>query len=56
MDRSFTHLMIAFGCTGGQHRSVYAAQNIAKHISNTFGVKVTLIHREQNLDQEYKKH
>ena len=56
MDRSFTHLMIAFGCTGGQHRSVYAAQNIAKHISNTFGVKVTLIHREQNLEQEFKKH
>ncbi len=55
MDRSFTNLMVAFGCTGGQHRSVYAAQHIAEHISNKFGVKVALIHREQNLDQEFKK-
>ena len=55
IDRSFTHLMIAFGCTGGQHRSVYAAQNVAEHISKNFGVKVSLIHREQNLMQEFKK-
>ena len=55
IDRNFTHLMIAFGCTGGQHRSVYAAQHIAEHISKKFGVKVSLIHREQNLEQEFKK-
>ena len=55
MDRSFTNLMIAFGCTGGQHRSVFAAQNIAEHISKKFGVKVSLIHREQNLEEEFKK-
>ena len=55
IDRSFTHLMVAFGCTGGQHRSVYAAQHIAEHISKKFGVKVSLIHREQNLEQEFKK-
>ena len=55
IDRSFTHLMIAFGCTGGQHRSVYAAENVAEHISKNFGVKVSLIHREQNLMQELKK-
>jgi len=54
MDRSFTNLMIAFGCTGGQHRSVYAAQHVAEHISRKFGVKVVLIHREQNLEQEFK--
>lgn len=55
IDRSFTNLMITFGCTGGQHRSVYAAQNIAEYISKKFGVKVSLIHREQNLEQVFPK-
>lgn len=55
IDRSFTSLMISFGCTGGQHRSVYAAQHVAEHISQKFGVKVSLVHREQNLEQEFRK-
>ena len=54
-ERNFTNLMICFGCTGGQHRSVYAAQHMAEHISVKFGVKVSLIHREQNLEQEFRK-
>ena len=54
IDRGFTDLMISFGCTGGQHRSVYAAQHVAEHISNKFGIKVSLVHREQNLEQEFK--
>ena len=54
MERNFSHLMIAFGCTGGQHRSVYAAQHVAEHISKKFGVKVNLVHREQNIEQEFK--
>lgn len=53
IDRGFTDLMISFGCTGGQHRSVYAAQNVAEYISSKFGVKVLLVHREQNLEQEF---
>lgn len=52
-ERNFTHLMISFGCTGGQHRSVYAAQKTAEHISRKFGIKVSLVHREQNLEQEF---
>jgi RNase adaptor protein for sRNA GlmZ degradation len=55
MERNFTNLMISFGCTGGQHRSVYAAQHVAEHISSKFGVKVSLVHREQNLEQEFRK-
>lgn len=55
MERNFTHLMISFGCTGGQHRSVYAAQHVAEHISKKFGVKVSLTHREQNIEQEFRK-
>ncbi|MDO9154896.1 MAG: RNase adapter RapZ [Paludibacter sp.] len=50
-DRGFTNLMVGFGCTGGQHRSVYSAQKMAEHISEKFGVEVQLIHREQNKEQ-----
>lgn len=51
MERSFTSLMVSFGCTGGQHRSVYCAQHLAEHINRLFNVKVELIHREQNIEQ-----
>lgn len=51
MERGFTNLMIAYGCTGGQHRSVYCAQHTAEHISSKFNVKVELIHREQDIEQ-----
>lgn len=50
IDRGFRNLMISFGCTGGQHRSVYAAQKTAEHINQKFGVEVQLIHREQNIE------
>lgn len=53
-DRGFTDLMISFGCTGGQHRSVYAARKTAEHISKKFGIKVSLVHREQNLEQVFR--
>jgi aminoglycoside/choline kinase family phosphotransferase len=52
-DRGFTNLMISFGCTGGQHRSVYSAQKMAEHISQQFGVEVHLIHREQNKEEVF---
>lgn len=50
IDRGFRNLMVSFGCTGGQHRSVYAAQKMAEHINQKFGVEVQLIHREQNIE------
>ena len=51
MDRGFQNLMVSFGCTGGQHRSVYAAEHMAQHINEKFGVEVQLIHREQNMER-----
>ncbi|MDL2255286.1 phosphotransferase [Parabacteroides sp. OttesenSCG-928-G06] len=51
LDRGFTDLMVCFGCTGGQHRSVYSAQHLAEHLHEKYGVKVTLVHREQNVEQ-----
>jgi len=50
-DRGFANLMVCFGCTGGQHRSVYSAQKLALHLNSTFGVEVQLIHREQNKEE-----
>ena len=49
MKRGFTSLMFCFGCTGGQHRSVYCAQHLAEYINQKFGVEVQLNHREQHI-------
>ena len=53
LDRGFTNLMVCFGCTGGQHRSVYSAQRVAGHIRERWGVRVRVIHREQAIEQTF---
>ena len=53
IEREFANLMISFGCTGGQHRSVYCAQKMAEHISQKFGVEVELVHRERKIQQVF---
>lgn len=50
--RGFTSLMVSFGCTGGQHRSVYCAEHLAAHLSELYpDIRVRLIHREQGVDR-----
>ena len=49
IERDFSHLMVSFGCTGGQHRSVYCAERLSKYIKENFNIHVELIHIEQEL-------
>ena len=55
IQRGFTSLMFSFGCTGGQHRSVYSAQHLAEHIHERFGIEVRICHREQGITQVLEK-
>lgn len=51
-SRGFKNLMVCFGCTGGQHRSVYSAEHLAAHLAEKYGVRVILTHREQGVSRE----
>ncbi len=57
IKRDFESLVINFGCTGGQHRSVYAAEAIARHLKNKFKVKINLEHtNKENWKTEPPRH
>lgn len=51
IERDFTNLQVAFGCTGGQHRSVYCAESLAKHLKEKHNVTIKLIHRERGIEK-----
>ena len=54
IQRGFTSLMFSFGCTGGQHRSVYSAQHLAERLHKKYGIEVRICHREQNIHKTLK--
>ncbi|MCR5325944.1 MAG: phosphotransferase [Bacteroidales bacterium] len=51
IERKFTHLQVCFGCTGGQHRSVFCAEHLGKHLSEKYDVKVKITHRELDMEK-----
>ena len=55
IKRGFSSLMVSFGCTGGCHRSVYAADALVRHLRNKFGVNVELNHIEQKITETNPK-
>jgi len=55
LQRGFEKLSVCFGCTGGQHRSVYMAEALAKEFLNQPGIAVKLIHRELDKHPEWDR-
>lgn len=46
IKRNFEHLMVSFGCTGGQHRSVYCAEYLTRELKKKYNINVILKHKE----------
>ncbi len=49
IDREFDHLLVSFGCTGGQHRSVYCAEILSNYLKSKYNININLHHIEQEL-------
>jgi RNase adaptor protein for sRNA GlmZ degradation len=47
LERNFDHLMFSFGCTGGQHRSVYGAELLTKYLRENYSMEVRVKHVER---------
>lgn len=54
IERGFTHMMVSFGCTGGQHRSVYSAQHFAEAVAAAYDVNVIVRHTAINVNKRLK--
>lgn len=49
LERGFTNLMVNFGCTGGQHRSVYAAEKLAHYLQKNLDINIHLNHLREGV-------
>ncbi len=49
IERDFEHLMVSFGCTGGQHRSVYAAEKLAQYLNDNFNISIKISHLREEI-------
>ena len=54
LSREFTDLMVSFGCTGGQHRSVYAAEKLAAHLRSKYKIIIDLNHLKLNKGRKFE--
>jgi len=52
LERHFANLMVSFGCTGGQHRSVFCAENLAEHLAEKYELQAELSHTESHLFED----
>ena len=52
IERKFDYLAFNFGCTGGQHRSVYSAEHLFKYLNDKYDIVLYLEHREQNINED----
>ncbi|MCX7861384.1 MAG: phosphotransferase [Bacteroidales bacterium] len=48
LERDFEYLSVSFGCTGGQHRSVYCAEQLANHVTEKYNIQVVLTHTNKD--------
>ncbi len=55
IERGFTSLMVSFGCTGGQHRSVFAAEQLSQYIADKYE-EVIISLRHWAREEAAKKH
>jgi RNase adaptor protein for sRNA GlmZ degradation len=53
LERNFKHLMFSFGCTGGQHRSVYCAEILAKYLRK-YQLNIVLKHQEMEISKRFE--
>lgn len=52
-QRNFANLSVYFGCTGGQHRSVYCAERVAQELSQNPDINILIQHVEQNIKKNF---
>ena len=55
IKREFEHLMVSFGCTGGQHRSVYCAEQVALNLKRQFDINIRVKHHELERNNAVKR-